>query len=404
MVTKENKKPCIGVDVSKGSSHFQCFLSAGKPYTEPTEFLHNKEGFSLLSKTRNELKEASGVEPVIVFENTGTYSKPLESFCIRNGITYYCIPPLLSAKTRKAQIRPTKTDKIDCQTIANTYYIYHLNKSKPNSQFVIKLKTLCSYYNFRLSLQSQTKNKYRELLDQVYPRIDCYFEVYSECFLSLIKKFPNPYKLKKKSKNELFEFFSKIPYVGDSKATSNAMLIKEYFKEVEIPIEENDALIDILLSVITELIDSLNKTESLLDQIINLGMKTEEYKFLISIPGFQKNSAARVAAEIQGIDRFESSSKFVAYIGIDPTVNSSGTNKGEHLPITKKGNKRLRSLLYLVVVGTSKSKAQCNPIRDFVAKKKSDGLPPKAAYIAGCNKLARIIFACCSKREYFQYS
>ena len=74
---------------------------------------------------------------------------------------------------------------------------------------------------------------------------------------------------------------------------------------------------------------------------------------------------------------------------------------GEHLPITHKGNQRLRCLFYLVASGTSKSKSEGNPVRDFIIKKKSDGLSAKAAIIAGCNKLARIIYAVCSKREPF---
>lgn len=401
MITKENKKPCIGIDVSKGESHFQLFLAPGNPYGEVYKILHNIEGFDFLMSKRKELSEKTQSDVVIVFENTGTYSKPLELFCNKNKITYYCIPPLLSAKTRKSQIRPTKNDIIDCETIANTYFIHHLNCSKPNSNLQNKLKTLCSYYNFRTALIVKNKIKFREILDQVYPRIDCYFDVYSESFLKLINKYPNPYKLRNKSKKELAEFFLKIDYVGAMKATNQAILIKEYLKEVETPIEDNDELVRILASVLSTLKTLMDENDLILDEIINLGMKTDEYKYLISIPGFQKNTAARVAAEIQGIKRFESSSKFVAYIGIDPTVNSSGKDLGEHLPITKKGNKRLRCLLYLVVVGTCKSSIQYNPIRDFVNKKKSDGLTPMAAYIAGCNKLARIIFACCSKQEFF---
>lgn len=403
MITKENKKPCIGLDVSKGESHFQCFISAGINVGEVFAIRHSKEGFKCLLEQIDNLETQTKVKPVIVFENTGTYSKPIEAFCVKNKLTYYCIPPLLSAKTRKSQIRPTKTDLIDCETIANTYYIHHLNCSKPNSNLSNKLKTLCSYYNFRTTLQVKNKIKYREILDQVYPRIDCYFDVYSDAFLKLISKYPNPYRLKRKSAKELTEFFFNINYVGQMKANNLALLIKAYFKEIDIPINEDDELIHILDSVIKNLITIIFENEQMLDQIINLGMKTEEYKYLITIPGFQKNTAARVAAEIQGIDRFASSSKFVAYLGIDPTVNSSGKNLGEHLPITKKGNKRLRCLVYLVVVGTCKSTIQYNPIRDFVNKKKSDGLSPMAAYIAGCNKLARIIFAVCSKREYFAY-
>jgi len=159
---------------------------------------------------------------------------------------------------------------------------------------------------------------------------------------------------------------------------------------------ENDILITIFANHLKDMVVIIKENEEILNQIISLGMKTKEYPYLISIPGIQKNTAARIAAEIQGIDRFQGVSKLCAYGGIDPTVHSSGLYSGEHLSITKKGNYRPRSLLYLVAAGTSKSKAPNNPVRDFVHKKKSDGLAPKAAIIAGCTKLTRIIFAVCS--------
>ena len=235
----------------------------------------------------------------------------------------------------------------------------------------------------------------------IYPRIDTLFGVYTKPFLSLMARYPNPYKLRNKSKKQLTEFFLKHDYCGLPKAQRLAILVKEYFKDIEVPVTQGDVLITIFSNHLKELIIVMNEMEDMLERIINLGMKTKEYPYLISIPGIQKNTAARIAAEIQGIDRFESASKLCAYAGIDPTVYSSGKYSGEHLSITKKGNYRLRSLLYLVVAGTSKSKAVNNPVRDFVQKKKSDGLAPKAAIIAGCTKLTRIIFAVCSKEELF---
>ena len=141
---------------------------------------------------------------------------------------------------------------------------------------------------------------------------------------------------------------------------------------------EDDVLITIFSNHLKELRIIMNEIDNLLDRIVTLGMKTKEYPYLMSIPGTQKNTSARIAAEIQGIERFESAPKLCAYAGIDPTLHSSGNYLGEHLSITKKGNQRLRSLLYLVVTGTSKRKVENNPVRDFVQKKKREGLAPKA--------------------------
>ncbi len=398
---RENKRACIAIDVSKGSSHFQGFYSAGVSASEVTYFEHTKSGFAKVTDLFNFLNNHNNQKPYIIFENTGTYSKPVEVYCQSNNFSYMAIPPLLSAKMRKSDIRPTKTDKIDCATIANVYYLKRLKVMKSGSHIYSDLKTLCSYYNFKMQLMVQMKVKYREHLDMVYPRIDTLFGVYTGTFLDLMTRYPNPHKLKQKSKKQLTDFFIKRDYCGLPKAQRLAIMVKEYFKDVEIPVTEDDVLITIFSNHLKELRTMMDDLENHLERIITLGMKTKEYPYLMSIPGIQKNTAARIAAEIQGIERFESASKLCAYAGIDPTVHSSGKYLGKHLSITKKGNHRLRSLLYLVVAGTSKSQAPNNPVRDFVQKKKSDGLAPKAAIIAGCTKLTRIIFAVCSKEEFF---
>ncbi len=401
MKNRDNKRACIAIDVSKGSSYFQGFWGAGVKASEVEKFEHTKSGFEKVTQLFKFLENENKQEPYIIFEHTGTYSRPLEAYCQNRGYRYIAIPPLLSAKMRKSDIRPTKTDKIDCSTIANVYYLKRLKLTKENHKIYDDLKTLCSYYNFKIGIMVQMKVKYREHLDMIYPRIDTLFGVYTNTFVDLISRYPDPRKLKKRSKKQLTEFFIKRDYCGLPKAQRLAILVKEYFKDVEIPVTEDDELITVFHHHVKELRLMMCEIDSLLERIIILGMKTKEYPYLISIPGIQKNTAARIAAEIGGIERFENTSKLCAYAGIDPTVHSSGKKAGQHLSITKKGNHRLRSLLYLVVAGTSKSKAENNPVRDFVNKKKSDGLAPKAAIIAGCTKLTRIIFAVCSKEEFF---
>lgn len=292
----ENKRACIAIDVSKGNSHYQGFYSAGVPATEATAFQHTKSRFKEVSNLFNFLKEQNNQKPYVIFEHTGTYSKPIEVYCKSNNYSYIAIPPLLSAKMRKSEIRPTKTDKIDCATIANVYYLKRLRVTNSSSKVYSDLKTLCSYYNFKMQLMVQMKVKYREHLDMVYPRIDTLFGVYTNTFLDLITRYPNPYKLRNKSKKQLTEFFLKMDYCGLPKAQRLAILVKEYFKDVEIPVREDDVLITIFSNHLKELRIIMNEVDNLLDRIITLGMKTKEYPYLISIPGIQKNTAARIAA------------------------------------------------------------------------------------------------------------
>lgn len=96
-------------------------------------------------------------------------------------------------------------------------------------------------------------------------------------------------------------------------------------------------------------------------------------------------------AEIGEINRFNNESQLVAYAGINPQIYQSGQISGLHLKISKKGNKKLRCLLYLAVTCTSRNTV----IVDFYKKKKADGLASKSALVASMNKLVRIIYSLC---------
>ena len=82
----------------------------------------------------------------------------------------------------------------------------------------------------------------------------------------------------------------------------------------------------------------------------------------------------------------------IAYAGLDPMIMQSGKQSGEHMHITKKGNSFLRSTLYLLITCLCRYNPD-SKIALYVSKKKNDGLHPKAAKIAGCNKLLRIIYS-----------
>ena len=110
--------PLVAIDVSKGKSHAQGFLSRGHPCGKPFSFAHTKAGFAKLGKLVSDLLGKAGKPPAVAYEHTGVYSRVVAGWAESSKLGSIPIPPLLSAKARKAKLRPTKTDAIDCQTIA----------------------------------------------------------------------------------------------------------------------------------------------------------------------------------------------------------------------------------------------------------------------------------------------
>ena len=103
---------------------------------------------------------------------------------------------------------------------------------------------------------------------------------------------------------------------------------------------------EVNVGILDILVPNRSGIEIVLEEIVELAKKLPNYEIIRSIPGIADNLASRILAEIGDIDRFNNASQLVAYAGIDPQIYQSGQISGLHLKISKKGNKKLRCLLY----------------------------------------------------------
>ena len=154
-------------------------------------------------------------------------------------------------------------------------------------------------------------------------------------------------------------------------------------------------------TVIRTLDGQIKHLDEVLEEIVETAKKLPEYESIRSIPGIGDNLASRILAELGDASRFTNSSQVVAYAGIDPNIYQSGEISGEHLRISKKGNKKLRCLLYLAVTCMIKV-GKADSILRFYQKKKQQGLAPKAAKVATMNKLLRIIYSLIKNKATYQ--
>ncbi|MFB4166178.1 hypothetical protein ACE1TI_20910 [Alteribacillus sp. JSM 102045] len=61
--------PVIGLDVAQGKSQVQAFLQKKKPYKKSFVFDHNVLGLHDFYRFYQEVEEAAGLPPVVVFED-----------------------------------------------------------------------------------------------------------------------------------------------------------------------------------------------------------------------------------------------------------------------------------------------------------------------------------------------
>ena len=320
------------------------------------------------------------------------------AFLIDSGFTIYQISPLESAKMRKAEIRPTKNDSLDCSSIAKVYYGRPLRPLSIPDRTYSDLKEMSRQYQYELGVAVEEKNRYRRCLDAVWPLFDQVAAYDSRASLSIVIRFGHPSNIKTRR-----GVASAIEGVLLGSHTTRDGLIEdviEYAKTHNSGCASDSYLVQETVEMAKRVRREKERLREALGRMLETAAKLPGFQLLESIPGIRDTSALRLIAEIGDISKYNDAKAFVAYIGLDPTVLQSGKNAGEHLHITKKGNKFLRCTLYLCVTNILTHYPD-SKIGKFVIKKKKDGLCQKAAKIAGCAKLARIIYSMMTNGAYY---
>lgn len=386
---------CISLDVSKGTSFYQGFRGIDEPITKPKKIEHNLEGFKELLNLKEKIRKEFNEDCIVIFESTGIYHKALQTYLDEHEFEYTIISPLLSAKIRKSDIRGTKTDAKDCASIAKVFYLKELRIYSKIDEIYADLKEKSRYYDFLMDEMKRWKIEFRRLLDIIYPGFDkVYDDLYGDFIQAFLLEYSHPEIIRKRRLDTIAKFLEKHTYHKEAYCIRQAQTLKEYAENCASGCSSKSYLVRQFDTVIHNLNAQIKHLEIVLEEIVELAKTLPNYDSIKSIPGIGDNLAARILAEIGDIERFNNASQLVAYSGIDPQIYQSGQISGLHLKISKKGNKKLRCLLYLAVTCMIKT-SRDTVIVDFYKKKKADGLAPKSALVASMNKLVRIIYSLC---------
>ena len=121
----------------------------------------------------------------------------------------------------------------------------------------------------------------------------------------------------------------------------------------------------------------------------------ESLSLLKTIPGIGEKTALMMLVFTDGFNRFESSKELCSYAGITPVIRQSGSSVKGRPRMSKIGNPKLRSLLFVCSLNACKYNKACKTLFDRIVAK---GKSKKLALIAVCNKLLKQAFSIVKNR------
>ena len=392
-------KYVLVLDVAKGKSMFMLSSDLGEVLLEPIEYLHNLSNFEKIDSFISNLGIKDNL--TIVMEATSIYHKAPERFFKENNYHVIVFNPLIGKEITNT-IRKTKTDKQDCIKLTNLFWKGSIpDKNYTDVDIYIRLNELSRQYHHLEKGINRHKNRYKDLIHLCFPEFELCFKknkIYDLTALNFIKEFPHADIIKDKRVDALAFNMAHtngrhINYYKRKASTIKAYALNSY-PGVCKDSKDLDNLIQ-LVNIIIELTKQINNVKA---TMIALAKQTKYFEIIASIFGIGDWSAALIIAELKDISRFTNTKQINAICGLDPTIVQSGKSINYHGPISKRGNRYARKVLFNCCRSITTLSAKLdkdNPIYVYYLKKKQEGKHYYSCLTACSTKLIRLIYALC---------
>lgn len=396
----------LSIDVANGKSEVLLITEHGEVLIEPFEVKHCLNEFNHLK----EKIESFNLDDLTVFmESTSTYHLPIQRFFTNNNFKVQVINPILG-KNNTRNLRKTKTDIEDCYNLADLFF---------KNTVKIHTKEMNTIYSNMIELSRQekhltenivrSKNRFKQIISNAFPEyIKCFTsnDIYGETSLNFIKEFPHADIIKSKRIDALANniFKSTKGYLPYSRCLTKAKKIKELANNSYPGIEVNSCEVNNLINIVDIIIYNSNKLNEVKQDIINLAKQTPYFNIINSIYGIGETSTAQIIAELGDINRFENIKQLNAFCGLDPTIVQSGKSINYNGPISKRGNRNARKILFITCCSIIRSSVLHNIDTDILVyyrKKQAENKHFKECITACSTKLLRIIFAMCKNNSLY---
>jgi transposase len=334
----------IGIDVSKDRHHAFFGAARGQTVYKRLVFENSYQGFKRLIDHAKAMLVQNGLEKMVFgLEPTGDYHKPLANFLITNGYSLVLVSGV--ALKRNRELLDNRWDKNDTKDSANIADLISQGKCLFYEYPSNEISTLRSLLSLRKRLKAEmhsVKMRIRNnLIAKHFPEMDRH---YNETCIGIVRWRLDPKKISSMDFNSFFKMTS-----SNWRQEKRFRLIYDCARDsIGLSVDkgaEYDAMV--LTTRCTELAKSIKEVESKIEETAN---GFDEYKYLLTIPGFGPYISAVVLASI-GTLQFSSLSQIIKMAGLDLSASRSGKTSDNATPvISKKGKSELRYALYQAAI------------------------------------------------------
>ncbi len=390
----------VGIDIAKHKHDIAIINEQKQVVSNPFQIRDDLKGYQFLSNKMEQLAQKLNVRHFCIgLESTADYWKNIYYYLKKKSSAYNVsvINPVQTKAHAKTELRRAKTDPVNAKDIA-LFMVEKRPTPSYDRHIVLEIIKDIDKQIYQLKKQqTMSVNKLRIELTKVAPEIEkAVPDVQGKQILTLLALFPTAKIITQCSVNELRNIrYGKnnwrlpLPFIERMKAlATNSVAYKTgagagyVVQALARTISLFQQEIDYLKSQLPELYQAAYDNNSVLE----------------TIPGISRQTAIIMEAYVGDVHRFSNAKKFVAYFGMNPTVNKSGKFVGRSY-LQKKGDSIIRHKLFMATLVMISRNFE--PIDSFYNKLVDAGKPKLVAITACMRKLLVIIFYMLKKNEQF---
>ena len=383
----------VGVDIGSETNFARAFNWRGQELSKKVfRFNNSQEGFqSFLAYLNTYTTIASAQQIIVGCEPTGHYWFNLARYLEENNIKLALVNPYHVKQIKELDDNsPKKTDLKDPKTIAKLVvdgrYSYPY---LPEGIYADLREAVSSRERIVKELNAIT-NRIKRWLKIYFPEYLVVYKNFSaESGLTVLESAPLPQdvlRLGPEGVNQLWRD-KKLRAVGMKRALT---LVEAAHNSIGLP-GGSCARMELQL-----LLEDFRTKQSQLEKITEV-LEEETLRVpyadkLLAIKGVGLITVAGFLAEVGDIRRFDSPKQIQKLAGLEVKENSSGKHRGRS-SISKRGRKRLRKILFQVMLPMIQNNAEFGEIYQYFTTRQKNPLKGKQAIIAAGCKLIRVFYA-----------
>lgn len=387
----------VGIDVSKGKSMVAVLRPLGEVVITPHEVPHTEVELENLAYRIIELGENTRV----IMEATGRYHEPVAAVLHEFGLYVCILNPIVIKQSGGGSVRKVKTDKKDALKIAK-YGLDNwtqLREHTPMDVIRQQLKLFSRQYNLYMKVAVSLQNNLISLLDKTFPGVNELFDSPARAdghqkwvdFAATFWHCDCITRVSQQAFTERYQKWCKRKGYHFSQEKAFDAYVSSAGHFTTLPRNDNTKLL--ITSAAAELTAATKVLMTVKAEVIRLAEQLPEYETVLAMYGVGTITAAQLMAELGDVRRFSNRGSIVAFAGIDPEVNESGSYTRVSNPSSKRGSPHLRKTLFQIVSTHLKRSPAGEPVYQFLDKKRAEGKPYYVYMTAAANKFLRIYYA-----------